>query len=183
MLPRDNSRNVATLPDEFLKNIGRLVVDFASLESSIAIAIWNLLSIDGSRGEIITSEMSFKNMLALFSSLFINKTSDPAALEEMKDLITRATKVEEKRNRIVHSSWGMRVWSDGREVVVRMKTTAKISKGLRRQDEELTLEHMEQMIDEVVDANRAWTDFFYKHLMPNSPVEPPYAGTNWGKRT
>jgi hypothetical protein len=182
MLPRDKNRNVATLPDAFLKDIGRLVVDFAALESSIAIAIWNLLNIDGSKGEIITSEMSFKNMLALFSSLFMHKTSDRAALDEMKVLISQATGVEIKRNRIVHSSWGMRVWRDGRETVVRMKTTAKISKGLKRQNEELTVEDLEQMIDEVVEANKAWTDFLYKYLMPNSPVEPPYAGTNWGKR-
>jgi hypothetical protein len=181
MPPRDNSRNVATLPDEFLKNIGRLVVDFASLESSIAIAIWNLLDADGSTGQIITSEMSFKNMLALFSSLLIHKTNDPVALEEMKVLLRRTKAVEEKRNLMVHSSWGMRVWTDGREAIVRLKTTAKISKGLKRQDEELTVEHVEQMIDEIVEANKAWTDFLYKHLMPNSPVEPPYARTGWGK--
>ena len=76
----------------------------------------------------------------------------------------------------------MRVWTDGREAIVRLKTTAKISKGLKRQDEELTVEELEQMIDEVVEANKACTDFLYKHLMPNSPVEPPYAGTSWGKR-
>lgn len=118
--------------------------------------------------------MSFKNLLALFSSLFIDKNNDPSALDEMKALVNRSIRAEEQRNLIVHSSWGVQAWGDGRQAVIRMKTTAKTSKGLKFQREELTIEQLESLIDELLAANRAWKEFLYKHLMPNSPVEAPY---------
>jgi hypothetical protein len=64
-----------------------------------------------------------------------------------------------KRNVIVHSSWGVKAWGDGRQAVIRMKTTAKISKGLKRQREELTIQELENLIDELLDAIRGWTNF------------------------
>jgi len=181
-LPRDQARNAATLPDGHLKLIGRIVVDFASLEGAVALTIWSMIHLDSSRGHIVTAELSFKNMLALASSLFLHQSKDTVAIDGMKALIKRTIQVEEKRNLLVHSSWGMQVRRDGRQAVIRMKTTAKLSKGFKRQREELTVEYLECVIDEVIESIKGWSDFLYRYLMPGSPIDPPYSGTGWGKR-
>ena len=165
-------RKVFKLPDEHLKAIGSIVVSFASLENAVETAIWALMEIDGTKGAIVTSEMSFKNMLALFSSLYLNKTNVPDEIEEMKMLIKRSTQIEDRRNAIVHSLWGVRYYKHG-QMVVRMKTTAKISKGLKRQDEELTVEALENIYEEIIDSIAAWTKFLYKKLMPKSDMPDP----------
>ena len=165
-------RKVFKLPDEHLKAIGSIVVSFASLENAVEIAIWALMEIDSTKGAIVTSEMSFKNMLALFSSLYLNKTNAPAEVEEMKELVKRSTQIEDRRNAIVHSLWGVRYYKHG-QIVVRMKTTAKISKGLKRQDEELTVEALESIYEEIIAVIDAWTKFLYKRLMPKSDLPDP----------
>jgi len=166
-------RKVFKLPDEHLKAIGPIVVSFASLESAVEIAIWALMGIDSTKGAIVTSELSFKNLLALFSSLYLNKTNSTDQIGEMKELIKRSTQIEDRRNAIIHSVWGVRYYKHG-QIVVRMKTTAKISKGLKRQDEELTVEALENIHEEIIDVIAAWTQFLYKKLiMPKSDLPDP----------
>lgn len=165
-------RKAFNIPDEHLKAIGSIVVSFASLENAVEIAIWALMGIDSTKGAIVTSEMSFKNMLALFSSLYLNKVNAPDEIEEMKELVKRGAQIEERRNTIVHSLWGVRYYKHG-QIVVRMKTTAKISKGLKHQDEELTVDALENIYQEIVDVIAAWTKFLYKKLMPKSDLPDP----------
>lgn len=171
---------VFSLPDEYLVGIGRVVTSFAALEDAIKVATHALIDKGGSgTGYVITSEMSFRNIVALFSSLFRLKTSDATALAEMESIISSAMTVEGKRNQIVHSTWGVRPWNDGRVEIIRKKTTAKVSKGFRRQEEVLTTEYLHELVSEIINATKAWTDFLYKHLMPDSPVEPPYGDAPW----
>jgi hypothetical protein len=165
-------RKVFKLPDEHLKAIGSIIVSFASLENAVETAIWALMGIDSTKGAIVTSEMSFKNLLALFSSLYLNKINAPDEIEEMKALIKRSTQIEDRRNAVVHSLWGVRYYKHG-QIVVRMKTTAKVSKGLKRQDEELSVEALESIYEEIVEVIAAWTSFLYKKLMPKSELPDP----------
>lgn len=170
-----------SLPDEYLLRIGRLVTSFAALEDAVKIAVSALICKGGAPAttQVITSEMSFRNLRALFSSLFMLKSSDTTALDEAQNMVKRATNVEATRNIIIHSTWGVQYRKGGRQSVIRNKTTAKELKGLKQQRVELATDDLDDTIDEIINETKAWTDFLYKYLMPDSPVDPPYGDDPW----
>ena len=79
------------------------------------------------------------------------RTAGPAGrtLSQSTNLIRRISKAEEKRNAIIHSQWAM---GDSDETLTRIKTTAKMSKGLRHQFEQVSLEDLKQIAEEIADV-------------------------------
>ena len=57
-------------PEEFEAALGGVVESFSFLEESLCNVISILLEIGNEKAELITSELSFKNLVNLFSSLF-----------------------------------------------------------------------------------------------------------------
>lgn len=149
--------------ENHLKAIGLITVNFAILENEIAFAIWFLLGLDQQVGQIITAEQSFKNLAALFSSLYRNKTNDPKAIEELNKLMKKVTQVEEKRNKIMHSVWAE---GDTHVSITRFKTTAKISKGLTNQFEQITVEDLNKIADEIAEAAGEIQEFLIRNIAP-----------------
>lgn len=108
------------LPDSFLVKIGDIVTSFASLESQTQKLAELVLNDDQHTVQIITAELSFKGIRGLVSSLFAERGEDDNYYKEVKLLMKRCELIEEERNRIIHSTWGV-----SGEVIVRLKTTAK----------------------------------------------------------
>jgi len=115
------------VPPPHLQAIGLVVVNFAILENQIEWFIWRLIGLDEPAGIIVTTELSFSNLVSLLSSLSKVKINDPVVLEELHGLTRQALQAQEKRNRIMHSLWGM---GETRDTVVRVKKTARHPKGL-----------------------------------------------------
>jgi hypothetical protein len=133
-------------PPEYLERIGKVTASFAMLEQVLSFFIWGLISNDSVIGQIVTAELRFKSLLSLLSSLFRYKTKNEAKIRELDELIKRAVQVEEKRNVICHSIWGEGQTSYS---ITRINTTAKISKGLRRQFQQTTIEDLDLIINEI----------------------------------
>lgn len=138
---------------------------------SLACAIGYFVSPDASLGHIIGSELGFKTKLALFSSLFLKHTSDPAAPARLKEFRRHAEKAELRRNRLIHSIyWPL---ASGPGVILRLKTTAKAAKGLDFEVEQLTRNDIEGVLGDlktvsadlnglIVDFNHDWANYVSK---------------------
>jgi hypothetical protein len=152
------------VPDQHLKSIGDITVSFAMLESQIQMLIGSMLNERQRIGQIVTAELSFKNLKALLVSLFIERHGkDDEDYEQLKKLITRAGQAEEKRNQITHSVWGAGKDADS---ITRIKATAKEKHGIRFQFQDVSSDDLSALAIEIKvlahDIQNYWM-----HLMDN----------------
>lgn len=132
-----------------LQAIGLITVNFAQLEDVITDFISDWIGNDSNIGKIVTAELSFRNLVALLSSLFRETAEKEATVEELDSLLKKALLVEEKRNIITHS-----IWTVGKteSTITRVKRTAKVGKGLRQQKEQLTVDYLLKIADQIAEV-------------------------------
>lgn len=140
--------------------LGRLSAEFSGLEMSLACAVGYFISPkDVSVGHMLAAELSFKTKLALLSALFHRHTPNPAALALLKQFRKQAEMAEARRNALVHSLY----WPSGPGALLRIKTTAKGTKGLDYQFEQMTPQTIEKVVSELEpvehNLNRLMVDF------------------------
>ena len=123
------------VPENHLKAIGDITVSFALLEFQIQNLIGSLIYEHQRIGQIITAELSFKNLRALLISLYLERHGEDEDFNNLRDFMKRAGQAEEKRNQIIHS-----VWAAGKDKdhITRFKTTAKEKHGIRFKFEEVS---------------------------------------------
>lgn len=138
------------VPDHYLVEIGRVVANFAILEKELSSLIHCLLGTNEDVTQIVTSELSFRNLLDLSASL-VKQLHSPKETELFKATLKLVEKAEEKRNLIVHSIWKVGFdWG-----VTRSKNTAKRGRGLQTQNEFYSLEDLQIVAVQIVRARRA----------------------------
>ena len=115
------------VPASILKQIGDVTVSFAMLESAIQTLIGSLIAEHQRIGQIITAELSFRNLRALLASLYIERHGTDDDFETLRSFNSRAAELEGKRNQIIHSIWAT---GNAPETVTRIKTTAKEKRGI-----------------------------------------------------
>lgn len=141
-----------TVPDAILCELGKIVVFQAHLESMIGIEITKLLNVDNVKGQIITAELSFKQLIGLLSSLVIEKLGEEHQFyQEFKELKKKLYEFENFRNIIAHSIWA-HDQEFSNDKATRMKLTSKEKKGLKCQHEEIGLNDIIEKLEEVGDA-------------------------------
>ena len=134
--------------DKSLIEIGRITVHFALLERALLDLTHRLLGLPQQRVRAITSELSFRNLQHLASSLL--KERRPARSKELDEILKRVSACEDKRNVISHSLWGSGGFkSDGTQIIVRTKYTAKQKRGLKFVRQELTVEQLYEIAREI----------------------------------
>jgi len=94
------------MKEQHYKELGLLIVNFQTLEQTIAFFTAELISTDQTLGNILISKMSFRNLCEVFTTLFNYRCSNSELNEELKKLFTRIKETEDKRNTYVHSTWG-----------------------------------------------------------------------------
>lgn len=134
-------------PDKFDASLGRIVEGFSFLERTLSNVIILILDVTNEIGNIITAELSYKNKINLFSSLFKNnidifKKVHSDIETQFTELLSLCNKAEEIRNQIIHSSYV----SDR----YRVKVTAKAKKGLNKNVEEVNPDHLLNIADFIV---------------------------------
>jgi len=128
---------MTALSEGSLVEIGRITVHFSLLEWALIDLIHRLLGLPAKRARTITSELSFRALQHLASSLL--KERRPKRSQELAALLKRVSACEDKRNAISHSIWGAGgETSDGHELVVRSKYSAKQTRGLKFMRQEMT---------------------------------------------
>lgn len=134
------------VPDSHLKAIGDITVSFALLESVMQSLTHAILGISQRNGQIVTAELSFKNIRALTVSLYLEQHGKAAEFIALRSLMKRAETIETKRNQITHSAWAV---GNSTTSVTRMKTTAKEAHGIRCQFEPVTSSQLNAFATEI----------------------------------
>ncbi len=137
--------------DDYFKVLGKITVNFSSLEIYLSFLIWNLATHELKVGKIITSELSFKAKIALFASLYRYQIGDIKKSSNVDKLIKSLTKAEEKRNIVIHSSW---LVDEQNTKVIRHKTTSKLKYGLKDDFEDFTIDDLNEISDFISDVGK-----------------------------
>lgn len=84
-------------------------------------------------GQIITTQLSFKQLRATVASLYIERHGKDDDFKDLKNHLKDAREIEEERNRITHS-----IWAAGKAVdtIKRVKITSREKHGFQFQSED-----------------------------------------------
>ncbi|MDX2196274.1 MAG: hypothetical protein NW207_07640 [Cytophagales bacterium] len=129
-----------------IENLGKLTLNFSTLELTVSAFVSKLISDDSKIGAIITSEMSFQNLLKAFSSLSQYKLNNHIEYTKIFKLINRIKVVEQERNKLVHSAYAI---SNIEDRILRIKITAKQYKGLNIINEEINIKNFKNIITKI----------------------------------
>lgn len=146
----------SAIPEESLAPLGKVVANFAVLESSLDFAIWLLLvgnsSAEQRTGQIVTAELNVKGKIALLSSLYQHRFPAKSPFNELKDIRKKLSDANKIRNKLVHS-----VWLAGG---VRSATTAKEKNGIKFEFEEMEASKIEGIADFISEVGYDIQQFF-----------------------
>ena len=160
------------VPENHLKTIGDITVSFAMLESQIQNLIGSLVYEHQRIGQIITAELSFKNLRALLISLYLERHGENDDFIKLRDFMKRAGQTEDKRNQIIHSVWGA---GKNKDYITRIKTTAKEKHGIRFKFEEVSAENLKEFASDIKilaeQILRFQIDMIGKKKIINSPAQ------------
>ena len=134
------------VPPKLLVHIGDITVSFALLELHIQTLVGSLLSNKSRIGQIITAELSFRNLRALAISLYLELRGEDEDFAVFRKLMQRAGKMEETRNAITHSVWAAGNTAD---TVTRFKTTAKERQGIQFQFVEVSESYLAKVAQDL----------------------------------
>jgi hypothetical protein len=155
-------------PTELEASIGLISIAFNNLDAKISDGITKLLNVGGQIGKVVTSELSFKIKLNLFSSLitelrttyYFNRLEGEGFSENyQREFIKSLSKCEELRNRVMHSVF-VRQYIGGQLKTQRLKTTARAKRGLIEMTEDLEIHNLLNIYDFIVSMEMEIGDFF-----------------------
>lgn len=118
---------------ELLIQIGDMTVSFAVLELQIQMLLSALIGEHQRLGQIIAAQLSFARLRATVVGVYSERHGEDDDLQTLKQLMNDAGEIEQERNRITHSIWGVGTSSDK---ITRMKLTCREKRGLQFQFEE-----------------------------------------------
>jgi len=146
---------------EIEKAIGRVAIYFSSLENTISRVIGLLISEqDTEIGDVITSELSFKQLVGMLQNIFKHKSDSEVEIKKLDKILYRAIKISDERNAIIHSLW-LQIPGDSEEYI-RLKKTAKHkknSKGVQRQNKIINPLEIYKIADEIHELEGAIYQF------------------------
>lgn len=143
--PRSDSN---IMNGSILKALGRIVVNFNSLEIHLSFFIWLLLGKENmNTGKIVTCEAPYKTKVGIFSSLFKLKFGKFGKGSKIAALIRRLNRAEEDRNKTLHSNW---LSGQDSSIVTRYKISAKIKSGLRDEFEDVNEKDVNEIADSIL---------------------------------
>lgn len=155
-------------PDELSSIIGLISIAFNDLEEKVSEGIRTLLNVDEEIGAIMTSELSYKLKVNMFSSLiqklrtkyYFNRMEGEGFKEEYLPAFIKALlQCEELRNKVLHSVF----LSDqlrGENNFIRKKITSKAKRGLIIIKEKTEISHLLNIYDFTVSMQMEIDDFF-----------------------
>jgi hypothetical protein len=163
------------VPDEHLKAIGDITVSFALLESQIQFLIGSLIFEHQRIGQIITAELSFRNLRALLISLYLERHGEDDDFKVLRELMQQAGLAEAKRNQITHSVWGA---GKDKDHITRIKTTAKEKDGIKFKSEQVSAEYLDNFSKDIKALANKILQFQLNLLERNKILNNP-AKKNW----
>lgn len=144
--------------NEIYNRIGLICANFEYLDLLLSAIIGRIISEDTKIGAIITSEMSFKNLINAFSSLTLYKfESDLEFKEKIDNLVKRLNNAEEKRNQIVHSTYAYNNSS-----IKRIKISARQKNGLKIYSDEISENSLDEINNIIVGLTKEIRELYFE---------------------
>ena len=142
--------------------IGKVSSYFNGLEKYIQTLIIQLIGQDIRIGEIVTAELSFRNLISLLFSLYKYRKSNQHDINHMEKICKKALDLESKRNKVIHSIWAVndKIEDD----ILRIKVTAKYKHGLKHTYERTDTSELHKISQEIVNLISEISELTRKEL-------------------
>jgi len=126
----DEGREQDRIPAEYLIEIGRVTVEWATLESALDLGLIKLagMSLEDSRALSIFAHMSFPLKLDVFGSLVTELQPKYPNLKDLQTIVRQLKKAQDGRNAIIHAKWG---FENGQVQIARMTARGHIKTSIR----------------------------------------------------
>lgn len=89
-----------------LEELGRLSIMFNMMESVVCHRTWLLIGPEQRIGRAVTAKMAFAQVADLLRDLYILRHPEPENQERMKALHAAMRATNDRRNNLLHTSWG-----------------------------------------------------------------------------
>lgn len=154
--------------NEQLKALGKVMVNFGSLEFLLNFFIWQLIDRNNiDLGKVVTSENSFRRNIALFASLYRLKIGNIDKDTEIDNLIKKLITAGENRDKVAHSTWLM---NKSGENISTYKITAKQKQGLKNRFEDMNVPELEKISKYIGEASGGIFNLIKKHTQNDKIV-------------
>jgi hypothetical protein len=90
------------LPEDFIQEIGRIVVHWAFLEHYVQRIVWLLLKVDAKRGRVAVRDADMERRIDMIADL---ASIEGAKLETLDSFKSKAKETAGDRNLVVHGLW------------------------------------------------------------------------------
>jgi hypothetical protein len=158
------------VPNSLLVHIGDMTVSFALLESTIQSLTWSLIREHQRIGQIITSELSFRNLRALLISLYVERHGKDSDYDALRALMIRSGQLEEERNKLTHSVWAA---GSSPDTITRIKITAREKHGFKADFEQYDEDRLHEVADGIktlaAELQRFHIDLLERGKVVNNP--------------
>jgi len=134
----------------FLEAVGKVTVEFAKLESEISAFIAILIGQnDRIIGNMVTSELGFRQLHSLLKSLYRHKVSEQSKVVELESLLKICEGLSLQRNTVVHSEWST---YGEMEEAKRHKSRSKFKKGFISETKTVPIKELHVLAGSIEDA-------------------------------
>ncbi|KPD24315.1 hypothetical protein [Idiomarina zobellii] len=135
----------SAISPRFLELYASIMMQQAVIEYELQICIALLLKLDYERVQILTAELSYRQLVALVSSSMLKfNDSSSERFKEFRYALAKLDEFEKLRNDLAHSIWMHSPDGIGKSGAKRMKTTSKRKAGLKVLEEEYSEEELEK---------------------------------------
>lgn len=156
-----------------MTEIGRIVHLQTEIEEVINQTISDLICLDDPVGIALTSELSFKNKLAVSMALIRHAIgSSHPTFNKLIELTESLRKFEEFRNKTAHSLW---LEDNDSKHIIRRKTKTTARNGVHYQEDAISISDMRTIINNANAAIKQWQELSYEISKPSTDVINPGA--------
>lgn len=95
-----------SLPAMYYRYIGEVVFRWTLVEEHMQTIIWHVMGLDWKQGRLLTFGSDASQKIDMFRGLALNSISNEQDQREINSIANRADKLNTRRNRVVHGTWG-----------------------------------------------------------------------------
>jgi len=149
-------KSLARLPEAIEKAVGRFIADFSVLEGWLGEIVLDLSGMKINAAEIVFSQLTFRGLVKICGAFIHEYANDPDVVHLFDSALPRIDRINEFRNRLVHSQ----LFGDHKngDSAVWMQTKAHQKKGLISVIANLTEEEIAEHCDELGFLTRTLMD-------------------------
>lgn len=144
--------------EEFTSSVGKLTLNFAHLEFMFSMFAGMHMNTGYPFNELVLSELSFRQLMNVSVGLHELIEPNKSERDRFREIVKRATSLEQERNTITHSFYGQ----TNKNTIVRHKNVTRIKGGYRQQRQEITANNILAIASEIEELSFVLGEFIYE---------------------